>query len=489
MRTPSQPVPAHRRPDALMDRLTQSRTVAWSALALALGVLAITVLGGTWHLRLHLRDHLAQRDGEILTAVALARQYANGSGSNLTQRLRNPADQLVLALEISQIKEGVLGVRLFDADGRFQTGFPPTLIATNLAPSDLPSLRGLQPVSRFHEHARLTDYFLVDVELDLMPANTPLLEVNIPLHAHGDSNLVASAQLLLDGQPVAREYARVDTHLWLLGLGLYAGGAALLSGVLFWAYRRLGRAHALVEEHTARLLRANHELTLAAKTSALGSVTAHLIHGLSNPLANLQHVIASHGHGANGDDLEILKTSTRRMQQLVEEVVRVLGEERGGEYYQITLAELAQALNRKLTTVVRESGVQFAMALEAQGNLANRHANLILLILENLIHNAVKVTPPGRTVSVRFLSRDGGVCCEVVDGGPGLAQSMLPRLFTPCRSTQGGSGLGLAISKQLANQLGATLELKVNSPGGCVFALNLPSSVFAETEFTQVLKG
>jgi signal transduction histidine kinase len=479
----------HHRPEALVNRLTRSRTVAWSALALALAVLAFTVIGGTLHLRLHLRDHLAQRDGEILTAVALARQYANGSGSNLTQRLRNPADQLVLALEISQLKEGVLGVRLFDADGGFQTGFPPTLIATNLAPSDLPSLRALQPVSRFHDHAQLTDYFLVDVELELMPANTPLLEVNIPLHARGDSNLVAAAQLLLDGAPIAREYARVDTHLWLLGLGLYAGGAVLLSGVLFWAYRRLRNAHTLVEEHTARLLRANHELTLAAKTSALGSVTAHLIHGLSNPLANLQQVIAGRAHGTNGDGLEILKSSTHRMQQLVEEVVRVLGEERGEERYQITLAELAQALNRKLTAVIRDSGVRLLTALDAQGSLANRHANLILLILENLIHNAVMVTPSGRTVSVRFVSRAGRVCCEVADEGPGLAQSMLPRLFTPCRSTQGGSGLGLAISKQLANQLGATLELKANSPGGCVFALTLPSSVFSETEFTQALKG
>jgi signal transduction histidine kinase len=489
MPTPAPTSSDNQRPQALVNRLTRSLTVAWSALALALAVLAITVIGGTLHLRLHLRDHLAQRDGEILTAVALARQYANGSGSNLTQRLRNPADQLVLALEISQIKEGVLGVRLFDADGGFQTGFPPTLIATNLAPSDLPNLRALQPVSRFHERAQLTDYFLVDVELERMPANTPLLEVNIPLHARGDSNLVAAAQLLLDGAPIAREYARVDTHLWLLGLGLYAGGAVLLSGVLFWAYRRLRKAHTLVEEHTARLLRANHELTLAAKTSALGSVTAHLIHGLSNPLANLQEVIAGRDHGPKDDDLEILKSSTRRMQQLVEEVVRVLGEERGEERYQITLAELAQALNRKLIAVLRDSGVRFVTALEAQGSLANRHANLILLILENLIHNAIMVTPSGRTVSVRLVPRDGRVCCEVADEGPGLAQSMLPRLFTPCRSTQGGSGLGLAISKQLANQLGATLELKVNSPNGCVFVLTLPSSVFSETEVSQASKG
>lgn len=470
----------------LAGRLGQSRTVAWAAWALALVVLAITVAGGTLHLRVHLREHLAQRDGEILTTVALARQYANGSGSNLTQRLGNPAEQLALTLEISQIREGVLGVRLFDQDGRFETAFPPTLKATHLAAGDLSVLRGLQPVSRFHEHAKLGDYFFLDTEVKSPAPPATLLEVNLPLHARGASNLVATAQLLLDGRGIAREYARVDGHLWPLALGLYLGGAALLSGVLIWAYRRLRKAHALVEERTVRLLRANHELALAAKTSALGSVTAHLIHGLSNPLANLQDFISRHGHGAADDDLQALAISTHRMQQLVQDVVRVLGEERGGDHYQITLAELVDVLNGKLSAAVADSGVHLITVIEAPGELSNRHANLILLILENLIHNALQVTPRGASVRARFVEEAGGVSCEVADGGTGVSEQVRPRLFTPCRSTHGGSGLGLAISKQIANQLGADLELKTNSPDGCVFALQLPRSLFAETELAEV---
>ena len=464
--------------------VTRSRAVAWAAWALAMVVLAITVAGGAWHLRVHLRDHLAQRDGEILTAVALARQYANGSGALLAQRLGNPADQLALALEISQIREGVLGVRLFDRNGRFETAFPPTLIATNLPNHDLAALRTLQPVSRFYERADLENFFLLEPDRSSQGSRAPLLEVNIPLHARGDSQLVAAAQLLLDGRAIAREYARVDEHLWLLGLGLYLGGAVLLSGVLVWAYRRLRGAHALVEERTARLLRANHELALAAKTSALGSVTAHLIHGLSNPLANLQDLISSHATGTGGDDFQAVAASTRRMQQLVHDVVRVLGEERGGERYQITLAELVGVLNEKISPAVTESGVHLFTFLDSEGELSNRHANLILLILENLIHNALQVTPRGGKVVVRFDADADSVSCAVLDEGTGIPAAVLPRLFAPCHSTHGGSGLGLAISKQLANQLGADLELQSNSREGCVFVLALPRSLFAETELT-----
>lgn len=468
----------------IVGRLNRSEPWAWLTLVLALVVLALTVTIGTLHLRIHLREHLADRDGDILSAVALARQYANGSGSNLTQRLSNPADQLALALEISQIKEGVLGVRLFDTDGQFETAFPLTLNATRLPPRDLDLLRALRPVSRFREQAKVADHFLL-LEPDASEVRIPLLEVNIPLYARGDTNLVAAAQLLLDGRAIAQEYAKVDRHLWPLAAGLYLVGGFVLGGVLVWAYRRLRKAHRLVEERTARLLRANHELALAAKTSALGSVSAHLIHGLSNPLANLQDFITEHADGASEEDLKGLAEPTRRMQQIIEEVVRVLGEERGGDHYQVDFTELAQALDVKLRTSSRECGVRLVTEVLARGSLSNRHANLVLLILENLIHNALKVTPANGRVQIRFLALNEAVSCEVRDQGSGISPEIAPRLFTPCRSTQGGSGLGLAISRQLANQLGADLCLKTNSPAGCVFALVLPRSLFVESEHAE----
>ena len=59
--------------------------------------------------------------------------------------------------------------------------------------------------------------------------------------------------------------------------------------------------------------------------------------------------------------------------------------------------------------------------------------------------------------------------------------TMTAHLFAPCKSSkEGGSGIGLAISKQLANHLGANLELKSNSPEGCVFVLRVPKNVASE---------
>jgi two-component system nitrogen regulation sensor histidine kinase GlnL len=67
------------------------------------------------------------------------------------------------------------------------------------------------------------------------------------------------------------------------------------------------------------------------------------------------------------------------------------------------------------------------------------------------------------------------------DEGPGIPPELAATLFAPCKSSkEGGSGIGLAISQQLANHLGAGLELARNSPHGCVFVLTVPLKVSME---------
>ena len=100
---------------------------------------------------------------------------------------------------------------------------------------------------------------------------------------------------------------------------------------------------------------------------------------------------------------------------------------------------------------------------------------LVMLIVENLIQNAIQATARGKSVQFALSLLEHRLVCEVRDEGPGLSDAVRKSLFSPCQSTKaGGSGIGLAISKQLASHLGADLELKSSEPHGSVFVLLLP---------------
>ena len=111
-------------------------------------------------------------------------------------------------------------------------------------------------------------------------------------------------------------------------------------------------------------------------------------------------------------------------------------------------------------------------------------------MVENILDNAVKYTPPEGTVEVSVSAGPGGACTvEVRDTGPGIGPEHLPRIFErfyrvdQARSREmGGTGLGLAIVKHLADRLGVKVEVNSEVGVGTNFTLRIPG-VPRSTEF------
>ncbi|MDN6298276.1 MAG: ATP-binding protein, partial [Halomonas sp.] len=101
--------------------------------------------------------------------------------------------------------------------------------------------------------------------------------------------------------------------------------------------------------------------------------------------------------------------------------------------------------------------------------------------ISNLAFNAVRYTPEGSQLVLRWRHDTSGGFIEVEDDGEGIAPEHIPRLterfyrVDKSRSTaSGGTGLGLAIVKHVLLRHDASLEIE-SSPGGgalfrCVFA-------------------
>lgn len=467
-----------------MNKVTAERPLAQRFRHLPLAVTCLTILVfatticlGTRHLRHKLRDQIKERDGEVLHAVAqmLEAEAAAELGSDAVAE--DPASQLLVIFKASRLKE-VMAIRLFDAEGKYYVASPPSVTEGKLDPADFARLKNLDTISRYSPAVRLRDIFLL---LPEDPQTAPILDVIIPLHAKSPSPLLGVAQFIIDGQSIRDRFATIDRDLLWNALGVFFGGSIIILAILNWAFQRLQRTNSLLAERTTHLQRANQELVLAAKSSAVGAVTAHLVHGLKNPLSGLQNFVASRAQEqSNGTDpdWESAYHSTRRMHTLINEVVGILRDAQEINSYEVSLAELVEVIEDKTAAQVRTVGVNFTTELQTTGTLSSRVANLVLLILVNLIQNAVQATPKGKAVRLILASVDGNIVCEIRDNGPGVPAHLRESLFTPCQSAkEGGSGIGLAISKQLANHLEAGLELKSSASTGCVFALTLPGKL------------
>ncbi|HVT02030.1 MAG TPA: PAS domain S-box protein, partial [Thermoanaerobaculia bacterium] len=110
-------------------------------------------------------------------------------------------------------------------------------------------------------------------------------------------------------------------------------------------------------------------------------------------------------------------------------------------------------------------------------------------IFWNILSNAVKFTPAGGSIGVRFSTVGSHVEVEVSDTGEGISPDFLPRVFQSlsqegASSTRqhGGLGLGLSIVKQLVEIHGGRVRAESDGPGqGSTFTVTLPARVAPPT--------
>lgn len=433
--------------------------LGWGALFLV--VLALAIGGLTRWLRVGLRGQVLRREGVALQAVtemqrAIERERLGGAG------LREADEELALiALQTARLN-GVLGVQVFDVAGHPLTqGLAPFPVAEPKA-EDWAWLAWRRPVVLFR-----SDFAWDGEGRGTKEARFPVLDILVPLHDADGETLTGAARFILDGEALAEEFALMDLRLLVQGFVVWAGTALLMLGGSLLALARLRRAHAALEARTRELAQANRELTFAAKTSALGAVAAHLVHGLRNPIAGLEQLMQE---GASADSVTAGAAAARRMRDMVNEVVTLLHEERAGVRYELSAAELLESVAARVRPLAESRSVALHVQIEpGERPIDNRTAGLAAAILVNLARNACEAAPE-RTGEIRLHARPGATGAwefSVRDNGPGLAPALMESLFEPVRSSKsGGAGIGLAICRQLAVHLGARLELLPASTGG-----------------------
>jgi signal transduction histidine kinase len=133
----------------------------------------------------------------------------------------------------------------------------------------------------------------------------------------------------------------------------------------------------------------------------------------------------------------------------------------------VPLSELVEERVGAWTALAEERGLH--VVAQSDGNpVVHGSRDRVGQVLDNLIENAVEVSPPGGTVTVAARKSQPWVELRVRDEGPGLAAEERRRAFDRFwRGRRGeGSGLGLAIVRRLVEADGGSVELESAEGGG-----------------------
>jgi len=212
---------------------------------------------------------------------------------------------------------------------------------------------------------------------------------------------------------------------------------------------------------------------------------ANVAHQLRTPLAGLrlqlEWLAARHGGDPEtGRSVALMLQANERM---IRQTNQLLSLERAepNRFARARLAplDLAGLVGESVQAFVEQAAVRdIDLGFELATATVDGDRFLLRDLVDNLVDNALRYTPPGGRVTVSCAALpEGGSVLRVEDNGPGIPAHLRAQVFERfVRLDVGthGSGLGLAIVRDIANLHGAELVLADAEGGGAVFTVRFP---------------
>ena len=231
-----------------------------------------------------------------------------------------------------------------------------------------------------------------------------------------------------------------------------------------------------------------HEVEVERAKSEFVSVASH---ELRTPMTSVKTSLSLLLAGAAGprdasarELLEIAVRNADRMIRLINDLLDLSRLEAGRMEFQLEPVPLADGVAAGVETVAafaQEQGVTVATEPPAEPQVVLGVRDRLVQVIVNLVSNAIKFSPRGGRVTVRWWSENGFAVTEVADQGPGIPADQLQAVFEPFRQLDssttrehGGAGLGLAISQGIVDALGGKLWAESVLGAGSRFFVRLP---------------
>jgi two-component system sensor histidine kinase GlrK len=220
---------------------------------------------------------------------------------------------------------------------------------------------------------------------------------------------------------------------------------------------------------------------------------SHVSHELRTPLTSIKAASSMLLEGAfdasperQNELLAIIHDECDRLIGAVNRILDISRMEAGMMDYRFSEGDLPPIVQRtvlNLAPLAQRKKIDLELMPFPELPLVNMDEDRIMQVVDNLLGNALKFTPPGGKVVVSLSSmKDGGdfVQVSIADTGPGILKEHLARIFErfkrieKVRETTIGTGLGLSIVKHIIADHGGKIWVR-SAPGkGSTFSFALP---------------
>jgi len=318
-------------------------------------------------------------------------------------------------------------------------------------------------------------YQVADREVVRLRANAETVQQRLILLVIFSTAVVLGIALALT-RYISRPIAELDASIRQLGDADFSRAITVrgpedlqtLGERLDWLRRRL-------QEHEAEKNRFLRHLSHELKTplTALREGAELLNDQIGGPLAPPQRQVVS-----------IMRDNSVKLQRLIEDLLdyqRALHAAASLQPRAVPLDGLIREVARSHELAMRAKRQNLSLELEKLTVEAD--AEKLRSILDNVVGNAVKFTPPGGSIGVTARSEGADATIDVVDTGPGVPPEERDSIFqsffrgrAPAGGRIAGTGLGLAIAREFAEAHGGGISVITRANGGH-FRIVLPRKV------------
>ncbi|WPZ37224.1 HAMP domain-containing sensor histidine kinase (plasmid) [Thalassobaculum sp. OXR-137] len=234
------------------------------------------------------------------------------------------------------------------------------------------------------------------------------------------------------------------------------------------------------------------ELELANDTK--NRILAEVSHDLRTPLnailgfaEAMQYGIGGTPHDKHTEYLADIRSSGQMLLEMVNQILDVAELGQQADDIKEVLVDLGASIRRSVAVVsAAHSSKNLTFLLPDEFRLPKLLAanSTITTILSNLLENAAKFSAQSGQVTVEVeRETDGGLCLQVIDGGPGIERDDLNRISTPFfrssspyESPGSGYGLGLSIVASRLSSIDGRLDFDCAVGVGTKAMIHIPAT-------------